>query len=49
MNCFNPLLVNAVGANINRQTLKNVQGCGFSKVCVDSMSGDIVKLIEAVK
>jgi ubiquinone/menaquinone biosynthesis C-methylase UbiE len=49
MNCFNPLVVNAVGANINRQTLKNVQGCGFSKVYVDSMSGDIVKLIEAVK
>jgi phosphatidylethanolamine/phosphatidyl-N-methylethanolamine N-methyltransferase len=49
MNCLNPLVVKAVGANINRNTVKNVQACGFRNVRVDERSGDIIKLIEAVK
>jgi len=49
MKLLNPLVVNTMGANIHRQTLKNVQACGFSKVYVDTMSMDMVKLIVAVK
>ncbi len=49
MNIVNPLILNIFGANINRQTVKYVQACGFSHVYVQAMSGDLVKLIEAVK
>jgi phosphatidylethanolamine/phosphatidyl-N-methylethanolamine N-methyltransferase len=49
MNLLNPLVVRAIGANINRQTLKSIQACGFNQVLVDSQSGDIVKLIQAIK
>jgi phosphatidylethanolamine/phosphatidyl-N-methylethanolamine N-methyltransferase len=49
MNLLNPLVRTAVGANINRQTVKNVQACGFNQVLVDAQSGDIIKLIQAYK
>ncbi len=49
MNCINPSIVALVGANINRNTLKNVQACAFSSVHVDERSGDIIKLIVARK
>ncbi|NOT84056.1 MAG: class I SAM-dependent methyltransferase [Methylococcaceae bacterium] len=49
MRLLNPLVLAAVGANINRQTLKNVQACGFNQVLVDVHSGDIIKLIQAYK
>ncbi|MBD9358584.1 class I SAM-dependent methyltransferase [Methylomonas albis] len=49
MNLFNPLVVNTLGANINRQTLKSVQACPFQKILVDSTSGDMIKLIRAIK
>ncbi|MDP3837598.1 MAG: class I SAM-dependent methyltransferase [Methylococcales bacterium] len=49
MNCINPAVVALVGANINRNTLKNVQACPFSSVHVDEHSGDIIKLIVAKK
>jgi phosphatidylethanolamine/phosphatidyl-N-methylethanolamine N-methyltransferase len=49
MNLLNPLVVSMVGANINRNTVKNVQACGFRHVRVDERSSDIIKLIEAVK
>ncbi|MGR9054034.1 MAG: class I SAM-dependent methyltransferase [Gammaproteobacteria bacterium] len=49
MNAFNPLMVRLVGANINRQTVKNVQASGFTSVHVENLSGDIVKLIRARK
>jgi ubiquinone/menaquinone biosynthesis C-methylase UbiE len=49
MNCINPAVVALVGANINRNTLKNVQACPFSSVHVDERSGDIIKLIVAKK
>jgi phosphatidylethanolamine/phosphatidyl-N-methylethanolamine N-methyltransferase len=49
MNLVNPLVVSAVGANINRDTVGNVRASGFAEVDVDSSSGDIIKLIEARK
>lgn len=49
MNQLNPVVVRLVGANINRQTVKNVQSCGFTSVNVDTRSGDIIKLIQARK
>ncbi len=49
MNLLNPLTVRLVGANINRETVKTVQACGFSKVEVLPESSHLVKLIRAVK
>ncbi|MGZ4957995.1 MAG: class I SAM-dependent methyltransferase [Methylomonas sp.] len=49
MNFLNPLVVRALGANINRQTVKNVQACPFRSVFVDPASSDMIKLIRAVK
>jgi phosphatidylethanolamine/phosphatidyl-N-methylethanolamine N-methyltransferase len=49
MNFINPAIVALVGANINRNTVKNVKACGFALVRVDERSGDIIKLIEARK
>jgi ubiquinone/menaquinone biosynthesis C-methylase UbiE len=49
MNLFNPLVLNLLGANINRDTVKHVQGCAFRTVQVDQRSTDIIKLIEARK
>ncbi|WP_446809258.1 class I SAM-dependent methyltransferase [Methylomonas sp. 2BW1-5-20] len=49
MNLFNPLVVNTLGANINRQTLKNVQACPFQKIFIDPASSDMIKLIRAIK
>jgi phosphatidylethanolamine/phosphatidyl-N-methylethanolamine N-methyltransferase len=49
MNLCNPLVVAAMGANINRDTVQNVRLAGFDEVHVDAASGDIIKLIEARK
>lgn len=49
MNLVNPIVVKLVGANINRDTVKNVKACAFTSVNVDDRSGDIIKLIEARK
>jgi phosphatidylethanolamine/phosphatidyl-N-methylethanolamine N-methyltransferase len=49
MNFINPVVVALAGANINRNTVKNVKACGFASVRVDERSGDIIKLIEARK
>ncbi len=49
MNFMNPLVLASVGANINRNTLKNVQASAFSSVHVYERSGDIIKLIVAKK
>lgn len=49
MNLLNPLMVRLVGANINRQTVKNVQACPFKSILVDPASSDMIKLIRAVK
>ena len=49
MNLINPIIVGLVGANINRNTVKNIKACAFSSVHVDERSSDIIKLIKAVK
>jgi ubiquinone/menaquinone biosynthesis C-methylase UbiE len=49
MRLMNPLVASVFGANINRQTVKNVQACGFEKVLLDPVSSDMVKLIQAIK
>ena len=49
MNFFNPVILALVGANINRDTVKNIKGCGFVSVRIDERSSDIIKLIEARK
>lgn len=49
MKLLNPVVVGLVGANINRNTVKNVKACAFTSVSVDQRSSDIIKLIEARK
>jgi len=49
MNAMNPLVRRVFGANINRQTVKNVQSCPFQKVMLDPASRDMVKMIRAIK
>jgi ubiquinone/menaquinone biosynthesis C-methylase UbiE len=49
MNLLNPMVLRLVGANINRETIKNVQACPFSKIHVDPASSDMIKLIRAIK
>ena len=49
MNLLNPLIFRLVGANINRNTVKNIQSCPFSSIHIDERSGDIIKLIIAKK
>ncbi len=49
MNLLNPVVVGLFGANINRNTVKNVKACAFTSVHVDARSGDMIKLIEARK
>jgi len=49
MQLINPLIASIFGANINRQTVKTVQSCGFEKVILDPASRDMVKLIQAIK
>lgn len=49
MNLVNPVVVALFGANINRNTVKNVKACSFESVRVDEHSGDMIKLIEARK
>lgn len=49
MHLLNPIIVRLFGANINRETVKTVQSCGFSKVEVLAESSHVVKLIRAVK
>jgi phosphatidylethanolamine/phosphatidyl-N-methylethanolamine N-methyltransferase len=48
MKALNPLVVALIGANINRNTVKTVQGV-FSMVRVDGRSNGLIKLVEAVK
>jgi phosphatidylethanolamine/phosphatidyl-N-methylethanolamine N-methyltransferase len=47
MNVANPVVVRIMGANINRQTVRNVERAGFRVESVDELWVDIVKLIEA--
>lgn len=49
MNWLNPVVVRLAGANINRETVKSVQACGFRNIYIDPASSDMIKLIRAVK
>ena len=49
MHWLNPFVVRLFGANINRDTVKNVKLGGFTGVLVDGRSTGILKLIEARK
>jgi ubiquinone/menaquinone biosynthesis C-methylase UbiE len=49
MNFLNPLVLRLVGANINRQTIKNVQACQFRSIFIDPSSSDMIKVIRAIK
>ncbi len=49
MNFLNPIALIIAGANINRKTVETVQQCGFKSVDIDTISGDIVKIISAEK
>ena len=47
MHLANPLMVRMSGANINRETVKNVEQAGFALQRVDDLWGDIFKFIQA--
>ncbi len=49
MQLANPMMVRMSGANMNRETVKNVERAGFAIQHVDDLWGDIVKFIEAEK
>jgi phosphatidylethanolamine/phosphatidyl-N-methylethanolamine N-methyltransferase len=49
MERLNPVVLKLFGANINRDTVRNVKFGGFSSVRLDERSGDILKLIIAKK
>ena len=49
MQLANPLMVRMSGANMNRETVKNVERAGFAIQRVDDLWVDIVKFIEAEK
>lgn len=45
MDLLNPAVVNSYGANINRRTVENAKGSGFTNIDVKDLWGDIVKKI----
>ncbi len=49
MQLANSMMVRMSGANMNRETVKNVERAGFAIQRVDDLWGDIVKFIEAEK
>lgn len=47
MDILNPLTVRLTGANINRDTVANLQKAGLKLSCVSNIKGDILKIIKA--
>lgn len=47
MNVMNPIAVRLSGANMNRETVRNVELAGFGDVDTEELWGDVVNLIEA--
>lgn len=47
MDLLNPLVVRAMGANINRRTEENAQRAGLKVVEVEHLHGELVRLIHA--
>lgn len=49
MDRLNPLVVRMIGANINRNTVRNVKKAGFKNIEVENRVGDIIKFIRVMK
>lgn len=47
MDILNPVIVRIMGANINRQTVQNVEAAGLKILEVENLKGDLVRLIHA--
>ena len=47
MDVLNPIIVRLMGANINRQTVKNVETAGLKILSVTDLQGKLVRLIHA--
>lgn len=47
MDVLNPIIVRLMGANINRQTVKNVETSGLKVLSVTDLQGKLVRLIHA--
>ncbi len=47
MDLLNPLVVRIMGANINRQTVQNVEAAGLRILEVENLKGKLVRLIHA--
>ncbi len=47
MDIMNPIIVRIMGANINRQTVQNVETAGLKVLEVENLKGDLVRLIHA--
>jgi hypothetical protein len=47
MDVLNPIPVTMYGANINRETIQNLERAGFANITVKDLWLDIVKLIIA--
>lgn len=47
MDILNPLTVRLTGANINRDTVANLQKAGLKPSRVNNVKGDILKIINA--
>lgn len=48
MDLFNPIVVNIYGANINRDTINNIERAGFFRINVTNLYSDIVKKITII-
>lgn len=49
MDRLNPLVVRMIGANINRNTVRNIEKAGFKNIQVENRVGDIIKFIRVMK
>lgn len=47
MDFLNPIIVRLMGANINRQTVKNIETAGLKVLSVTDLQGKLVRLIHA--
>lgn len=47
MDALNPIVVRMMGANINRNTVKNVETAGLKILSVTDLQGKLVRLIHA--
>ncbi len=48
MDVLNPIVVRIIGANINRNTVANIEKAGFKNISVEDRASDIIKFITVV-